>query len=151
MIIIMKTTFDTVIQGFGNNAGIMVPPENIAALSAGKKPPVKVTIANYSYENSVAVMGGKYMISLSKAHREASGIAAGDKVTVTLELIEGVREVAVPKELQAALEAAGLEGNFEKLAYSKRKECCRQVTDAKAEDTRERRIAKIIASLRTDR
>jgi hypothetical protein len=35
----------------------------------------------------------------------------------------------------------------EALAYSKRKESARQVAEAKAEDTRDRRIAKVLEAL----
>ena len=37
---------------------------------------------------------------------------------------------------------------FEALAFTYRKEHARAVTDAKADDTRERRIARIMASLK---
>jgi hypothetical protein len=143
----MKATFDTVIRGFGNNAGIEVPADVIGQLGSSKRPPVRVTIGSYSYRNTVAVMNGQSLISLSKAHREASGLAAGDNVTVTLELDEGSREVDVPDELATALEQAGLGETFAALSYSRRKEYARQVSDAKATETRNRRLAKIIDEL----
>lgn len=143
----MQTTFETAIRGFGNNTGIEVPPENIEELGAGKKPPVQVQVAGYSYRSTVAVRGGTFLISLSKAHREAAGLAAGDHVSVTLVLDDGPRTVDVPPELAAALKGAGLSETFAALSYSKRKEFCRQVADAKAEDTRTRRIAKVIEAL----
>ena len=143
----MQTTFDTEIRGFGNNTGIEVPAKNIAELGAGKKPPVRVNVGGYSYRSTVAVRGGTFLISLSKAHREAAGLAAGDHVTVTLVLDDGPRTVDVPPALTAALEDAGLSETFAALSYSKRKEFCRQVADAKAEDTRIRRITKVIDAL----
>ena len=143
----METTFDTVIRGFGNNAGIEVPADRLAELGSGKRPPVVVTIGEYSYRSTVAVMGGQSLISLSKAHRDASGLKAGDAVTVTLTLEEGPRPVAVPPELQEALDGAGLAQGFEGLAYSRRKELARLVTEAKTEATRTRRIEKILADL----
>ena len=143
-----KATFQTIIKGFGNNAGIEVPEKAINDLNSGKKPPVNITIGNYTYKSTVAVMGGKYMISLSKAHREISGLAAGDNITVELELDDVERIVTIPTELQAALKEQKLDKVFSQLAYSKRKEYCRQVSDAKAEDTRNRRIAKIVTQLK---
>jgi hypothetical protein len=143
----MSTSFDTVILGFGNNTGIEVPAENLAALGTGKRPPVVVTIASYSYRSTPAVMGGRSLIPLAKLHRDAAGLKAGDPVTVTLTLEEGVRTVDVPPELAAALKKAKLTDVFAQLAYSKRKEFARQVTDAKADETRDRRIAKVLASL----
>lgn len=143
----MKTTFKTNIKQVGNNTGIEVPPENIAELGAGKKPAVKVTVSGYSYNNTVAVMGGKYMISFSSAHRAASGLKGGDPVEVTLELETTPRTIEVPEDLKSALAKADLEATFEKQAPSKRKEFVRQVEEAKTQETRERRIAKIVEQL----
>lgn len=143
----MKTTFSTNIKAFGNNTGIEVPPENMAELGTSKKPAVKVTVSGYSYPSTVAVMAGNYMISLSKAHREAAGLKAGDAVEVTLELDTSPRTVEVPEELAKALSNAGVQKTFAALAPSKRKEFVRQVEDAKTQETRERRIAKILERL----
>ena len=144
----MKTTFSTKLLGYGNNTGIEVPESNVAALGQSKKPPVNVTVNGFSYKSSIAVMGGKFMISFPKANRQATGLKAGDAISVVLELDDGVREVIVPADLQSALDANKLSETFNQLAYSKRKEFARQVTDAKAQETRTRRVDKIIASLK---
>jgi bifunctional DNA-binding transcriptional regulator/antitoxin component of YhaV-PrlF toxin-antitoxin module len=146
----MKTIFQTTLLAFGNNTGIEVPASNIAELGDSKKPPVTVDVNGYIYKSTVAVMAGRSMISFSKAHREASGISAGDKLTVTLELDEGPREVVVPAELQRALDSADLLDVFGALSYSRRKEFARQIADAKTEETRQRRIDKIARELKQD-
>ena len=144
----MKQTFTTTIKIDGNNTGIEVPPDVIAALGSSKKPPVVITVAGYTYHNTVAVLGGHYMVSLSKAHREAAGVKGGDTVEVTIELDETPRTVEVPADLAAALSAKpGATAKFDALAFSKRKEFVRQVEDAKTQETRERRIAGIVAKL----
>ena len=147
----MKETFNTILKTDGNNVGIEVPPEVIAKLGTSKKPPVIVTLAGYTYRNTVAVMGGKFMISLSKANREAAGVKGGDQVEITLELDEEPRTVAVPDDLAAALSAkSGAKEIFDALAFSKRKEFVRQVEEAKTQETRDRRIAGIVAKLGDD-
>jgi hypothetical protein len=148
----MKTSFQTKILQVGNNTGIEVPPENIAELGAGKKPAVQIElsskqVSSYQYNNTVAVMAGKYMIGFSAAHRAASGLKGGDAVDVTLTLETTPRTVEVPNELLEALTTAGLESVFDKLAPSKRKEFARQIVEAKTQETRERRLEKIIAQL----
>lgn len=140
----MKTIFSTDIKAIGNNMGIEVPPENMAELGSGKKPAVKVNVSGYGYPSTVAVMSGSFMIPLSKAHREAAGVKAGDNVAVTLELDTEPRIISVPNDLAAALSEAGAKEAFDTLAYSKRKEFVRQVEDAKTQETRERRMAKIV-------
>jgi hypothetical protein len=141
-------TFNTTLKGEKTGpTGIEVPAAQIEALGGGKKPAVKVTVSGYSYRSTVAVMGGKYMIPFSSDHRKASGIAAGDKISVTLELDTDERVFELPDALAAALKKAGLRAKFDAAAPSKRKEFVRQVSEAKAEDTRDRRIAKIIETL----
>jgi bifunctional DNA-binding transcriptional regulator/antitoxin component of YhaV-PrlF toxin-antitoxin module len=143
----MKTTFTTNIKAVGTNTGIEVPAKNMAELGESKKPAVKVTVSGYRYPSTVAVMGGKFMIALSKANREAAGLKAGDKVEVTLELETTPRTIEVRDALAKALTRANVKKTFEALAFSKRKEFVRQVEDAKTQDTRERRIEKIVMSL----
>lgn len=143
----METTFKTVILASGNNTGIEVPVENLAALGNNKRPPVRVTINGYTYDSTVGVMGGRSLVSLPKVHRDGAGVQADDAVAVTLELVSGQRPVDVPHELQQALDASGLSKAFAQLAYSRRKELARQVSEAKTGATRERRITKVLEAL----
>jgi Bacteriocin-protection, YdeI or OmpD-Associated/Domain of unknown function (DUF1905) len=146
----MSTTFTTtVLQAEGKNAtGLAVPAEVIAALGSGKRPKVKVSLNGYSYRSTVAAYGDVFMLPLSAEHRTAAGLAAGDQVAVTLELDVEPRAVALPDDLAAALaEQPGATAAFEGLGYSQRKEYVRQIETAKAQETRARRIAGIIAKL----
>ena len=145
----MKVTFTTkVIQAEGKNAtGIRVPADLIAQLNSGKRPRVKVTIADYTYRTTVAAYGDVFMIPLSAEHRAGAGVQANDEVDVTLELDTEPRTVDVPDDLASALAENNLTDLFDDLSHSKRKEFVRQVESAKAQDTRERRINKIVTQL----
>jgi hypothetical protein len=145
----MKSTFKTTILKDSelNATGIEVPAETVAALGSGKKPKVKVTLNGYTYRSTVAVMGGLFMIPLAQEHRNAAGVNAGDTLEVTLELDTEPRTVDVPEDLAATLQEHGARDAFDKKAYSVRKEYVRQVMTAKAQETRDRRIAKIIREL----
>lgn len=146
----MTHTFTTMLlQDEGKNAtGISVPPEIVAALGKGKKPPVKVNVNGYAYRSTIAAYGDVFMLSVSAEHREAAGIKAGDEIEVTLELDLEPRTVDVPDDLTAALaEKPGAAAAYDALAYSKRKEFVRQVEEAKALETRQRRIAGIVSKL----
>ncbi|MBS1702273.1 MAG: DUF1905 domain-containing protein [Armatimonadetes bacterium] len=141
-------TFKTTLAGTADGpTGIVVPPEIIDALGQGKKPAVALTVNGYAYRTTVGVMGGTFMIPFSSDHRAKSGLKAGDAIEVVIEFDDKPREVEVPDSLADALAANGLREKFDKLAPSKRKEFVRQVNDAKAEDTRQRRIDKIVADL----
>jgi hypothetical protein len=145
----MKAIFTTAVQQEeGMNAtGLQVPAEVVTTFNSGKRPKVKVTVNGYTYRSTVAAYGDVFMLPLSKEHRDAAGVKAGDEVEVTLELDTEPRTVEVPEDLAAALEAGGVTAVFDALAPSKRKEHVRQVTSAKAAETRQRRIEKIIATL----
>ncbi|MDN5775176.1 MAG: YdeI/OmpD-associated family protein [Brevibacterium aurantiacum] len=140
-------TFSTTLLQLGNNVGIEVPEDIVLGFGVGKRVPVIVTIAGYCYPSTTAVMGGKLLLPLAKEHREASGVSGGETHEVTLTHDTSSRETPVPDDLAEALGTAGVREVFDGLAPSKRKEHVRQVESAKAEATRERRIAKIVDSL----
>ena len=141
-------TFHTAILQTGKNtAGIQVPEDVIEKLGAGKQPLVRVTINKYTYRSAVAVMGGKYMISFNPEHRKAAGVQGGEETNVTLELDLEPRTVEIPTDLKDALIKANALEAFEKSAPSMKKEYVRQVQEAKAQETRERRITKIVEKL----
>ena len=141
------TFHTTILQTGKNTAGIQVPEEVIEKLGAGKQPLVRVTINKYTYRSAVAVMGGKYMISFNPEHRKAAGVQGGDEANVTLELDLEPRTVEIPTDLKDALIKANALDAFEKSAPSMKKEYVRQVQEAKAQETRERRITKIVEKL----
>ncbi len=140
-------TFRTTLLQSGNNVGIEVPEDVVLGFGAGKRVPVTVTLNGYSYGSTVAVMGGRYLVSLSAANRAAAGVAGGEQHDVTIEHDDAPRTVTVPDDLAAALEQAGVTAQFEALAYSRRKEHVRSVEDAKTESTRQRRVTKVVAGL----
>ncbi|TSI15500.1 YdeI/OmpD-associated family protein [Brevibacterium aurantiacum] len=140
-------TFTTTLLQLGNNVGIEVPEDIVLGFGVGKRVPVIVTIAEYSYPSTTAVMGGKFLLPLAKEHREAAGVSGNETHEVTLTHDTSSRETPVPDDLAEALDSAGVRVVFDGLAPSKRKEHVRQVESAKAEATRERRIAKIVDSL----
>jgi hypothetical protein len=145
--------FRTTVQQAGKTAtGIQVPEAVVEALGSGKRPPVKVTINGYTYRSTVAVVGGAHMVGVSAESRAGAGIVGGDEVEVDIELDTAPREVAVPADLAAALDAEpNARRTFDKLSYSNKSWHVLQVTGAKSEETRQRRIAKSVATLKEGR
>lgn len=144
----MKASYETTILGFGNHAAIEIPDSVLAELGANKRAPLKITLNGYTYQSTAAVMDGKCLVVFPTKDRKASGVASGDTIVVTLELDSGYRNVDVPVELEVALKQHALSEVFAGLTYSRRKEYARQVAEAKAEDTKQRRIDKIITELK---
>jgi hypothetical protein len=140
--------FSTTMFQDGNNTGIEVPADVVAALDAGKRPPVVVNVNGYQYRSTVAPMGGKYLLPFSADRRKESGIQGGDAIDVELTLDASPRTVEVPDDLRSALDAsASAAAAWEKLSYTHRKEHVRSVLDAKKAETRARRIEAVVAKL----
>ncbi len=132
--------------------GFEIPPAVVQSLGTGKRPPVRVTINGYTYRNTVAVMGGAYMIGVSSEHRGPAGVTGGEEVEVELELDTAPREVDVPEDLAAARDPdPAARRTFDGLSYSNRSWHVLQATGTKNAETRARRIEKSIAALREGR
>ena len=145
--------FRATIQQTGRNtAGIQVPPSVVEALGAGKRPPVTVTLNGFTYRTTVAVMGGDYWVGLSGERRAAAGVAGGDVMDIDIELDSAPRELAVPADFAAALDAEPTaRKTFDSLSYSNKSWHTLQIEGAKTDETRARRIAKSIAILKEGR
>ena len=142
----------TILQGGKTATGIEVPGEVVEALGSGRRPPVTVTINGYSYRSTVAVMGGVYMVGVSAEHRAGAGVAGGDEVEVDVELDTAPREVTVPDDFAAALDAEpAARSTFDGLSYSNKSWHVLQVQGAKTDQTRQRRIARSVDLLKEGR
>ncbi|MEO6349470.1 MAG: YdeI/OmpD-associated family protein, partial [Candidatus Limnocylindrales bacterium] len=137
-------------QAEGSTAtGIHIPDEVLAALGAGKKPPVKMRVDGYGYRSTVATVDGKYMVGFNADHRAASGLKGGDEVEVDVEVDTEPRIVALPADFKHALDAEpAARQTFDKLSNSLKGYHVSQVTGAKTDDTRQRRIEKSVATLK---
>ena len=141
--------FHATIELGGKTAtGIPVPDEVVAALAAGRRPAVRVTVAAHTYRTTIATMGGRFMIPLSAEHRAHAGVAAGDEVVVQIESDTAARDVTLPTDLAEALRQDGqAQSFFDSLAYSHRKEWVRWVEEAKKPDTRANRVEVAVEAL----
>ncbi|MEV8375079.1 YdeI/OmpD-associated family protein [Kribbella sp. NPDC056861] len=143
--------FTTKLEGT-TKTGIEIPVEVIEALGKGKKPAVVLTVNGYTYRTTVAVMGGRYLVPLSAAHREASGMAAGDELEVEIALDEQPREVTVPADFAAALDAEPkARAFFDGLSYTQRRWFVLGIEEAKKPETRANRIVKAVERLASGR
>ena len=138
----------TILQGDKTATGIEVPEEIVTALGSGKRAKVLVTSNGYTYRNSVAPLGGTYMIGVSSDVRQAAGVAGGDEVDVDIELDTAPRVITAPDAFAAALDATPeARRMFETLSYSNKSWHVGQIEGAKTDETRRRRIAKSVEAL----
>jgi bacteriocin resistance YdeI/OmpD-like protein/uncharacterized protein DUF1905 len=145
--------FRATIEQSGKTAtGFRVPDEVVASLGAGKRPPVRVTINGFTYRSTVAVMGGVFMVGVSAENRAGTGAAGGDVVDIDIELDTEPREVTVPPDFAAALKRdAKAKATFDGLSYSQKQSHVASIEGAKTDETRQRRIAKSLTTLREGR
>jgi uncharacterized protein YdeI (YjbR/CyaY-like superfamily) len=143
----LPVTYTTTVIGHGNHAALEVPEEVLKELGTNKRAPLKVTINGYTFQTTATGVDGKCMIPFAMKDREGSNTKANDVIEVAVELDSGRREVEMHPELVKALKVAKLLDTFEALTYSKRKEFARQVNEAKTDETRERRIQKVLDGL----
>ncbi len=142
----------TILQSGKTAAGIEVPEDMVLSLGAGKRPKVSVTINGYTYRSSIAPMNDTYMIGVSNAVREAAGVAGGQVVDVDIELDTAPREITVPDDFAAALDAEpDARRTFDALSYSNKSWHTYQLDAAKTDETRQRRIAKSVEALKAGR
>jgi hypothetical protein len=149
----MSETFRSTIAQTGKTAcGIQVPEAIVEALGGSKRPAVVVTLDHYSYRSTVAPMGGEWWVGVNADHRAASGLKAGDTVQVTLELDTAPRELEVPPELEAALDADPRARTFfDGLSYSNKRVFTLSVEGTSNPETKARRVEKAIALMREGR
>ena len=142
----------TLLQSGPTATGIQVPDEVVEALGGGKRPPVKVTINGYTYRSTIAVMGGAYMVGVNADNRAAAGVKGGDQLDVEIELDTEPRTVEAPPDLAAALDAEpAARATFDALSNSNKSWHLYQLSSAKTDETRRRRIEKSVAALREGR
>jgi hypothetical protein len=136
----------------GNTTGFQIPDATVEELGGGGRPKVVVTVNGYTFRSSIARMGGEYWLGVSAERRTAAGIGAGDLLDLEIELDTAPRQIEVPDDLAAALDADPAAKEFwGTVSYSNQRWHVEQVTGAKKAETRAARVAKSVAMLREGR
>ncbi|MGO2050019.1 MAG: YdeI/OmpD-associated family protein [Microbacterium sp.] len=139
----------TTLESHGPAAAIILSDEQVAELGAGKTFPVVVDFGDRSIRLRLARMGDMNMIGFSKVSRAEAGVEIGERIDVRIRVDTDERVIEIPLALAEALDAdPAVRAAFENLAPSKRKEMARQVAEAKQEETRQRRLEKVLDALR---
>jgi hypothetical protein len=138
--------------GLRDNTSVpgLVPPFDVVKVFGTKaRIPVRGTINGFPFRSSLMPMGRCHAMAINREIREGAGVKAGDAVEVVMERDEAERTVEIPpllmKELSKSKSAAA---NWEKYSYTHRKEMARSIIDVKQEETRARRLAKVMDALK---
>jgi hypothetical protein len=111
--------------------------------------PVRGTINGFPFRSSLMPMGGCHRMVVNKTIRDGAGVKAGDTVSVVMERDEEARTIDPPQLLKKELAKSRMaQANWEKQSFTNKREMARSIADAKQEDTRARRLAKVMDVLK---
>ncbi|BAL91967.1 hypothetical protein AMIS_67470 [Actinoplanes missouriensis 431] len=133
----------------GSTTGFLVADEVVDGLGGGGRPKVVVRVNGFEFRSSIARMGGEYWLGVSSERRAAAGLEGGQTYDVEVELDSAPRTVEVPADLEAALVLEPhVRAFWDSLSFSNQRWHAEQLTSAKTEETRARRLAKSLDLLR---
>ena len=136
----------------GNATAVEIPTAVMKSLGSGPRPLIAVTINGHTWRSRVALMRGQRLVGISAANRAASGIAEGDVVGVDLKLDTEPRVVPEPPDLTKALnDDPEARAAFDRLPYGLKRKHVAAIEEAKASEVRQRRIAKLVTTMRSGR
>jgi Domain of unknown function (DUF1905)/Bacteriocin-protection, YdeI or OmpD-Associated len=136
-------------EGVGTSFFITVPFSVERVWGTRARVAVKGTVNGFAFRSSVMPYGDGHHLSINKEMREgAGGVSVGDEVDVVLERDEAPRIVEPPPELAALLpKNKAAKATWDKLPPSHRKEYAAFISEAKKEETRQRRAEKSVELL----
>lgn len=148
-----KHSFKALIQEASGGGAFIEIPFDVEKELGSKRPKVKAVIEGIPYRGTLTRMGTEcHILGLLKSIRERAGKRIGDEVSVTLELDTEERVVEVPKDLQQAMrKEKQAQAFFESLSYTHKKEYVTYITEAKREETRLKRLARVVEMLKQGR
>lgn len=112
--------------------------------------PVRGTINGFPFRSSLMPMGGCHGMAVNKTMREGAKAQAGDVVEVVMERDIGERTVDPPTELKQELaKHQKAREHWDKLAFTHKKEMANSIREARQEETRKRRLAKVMTVLKS--
>ena len=147
-----KLRFKAKIQG--KEAGLVAaitPPVDVAETFGTRgRVPVRGTINGFPFRSSLMPCGGPHMMPVNKALCRGAGAGPGDIVEVVMERDVEERTVEAPPELKKKLaKNKAAQANWEKMSFTNKKEMANCIREAKQEETRVRRLAKVMGILKS--
>jgi hypothetical protein len=138
----------------GKEAGVVAaitPPVDVRKVFGTRgRVPVRGTINGFPFRSSLMPMGGCHMMPVNKNLCAGAKVRPGDMVEVLMERDEEERSVEAPPELKMELgKSKKAMANWEKLSFTHQKEMAISIRDAKLEETRVKRLAKVMQVLKT--
>ena len=134
----------------GSEVAVLKPPFDVVEVFERKgRVPVKGTINGFPFRSSLMNMGDGHMMVVNAQLRAGAQCKAGDTVTVLMELDAEKRTVEVPAYLKKIIDRDLKAREFwPKLSFTHQKEYVKAIEEAKRPETKEKRIAAMMDTLR---
>jgi hypothetical protein len=145
-----KVRFTVKLEGKEGSAvaWLNAPFDVVETFGTRARVPVRGTINGFPFRSSLMPMGGCHGMAVNKTMREGAKAKAGDAVDVVMERDQEERTVEAPPELNRELgQNMKAQARWEKLAFTHKKEMANCIRDAKQEETKKRRLAKVMQVL----
>ena len=138
----------------GKEAGVVAaitPPVNVIEwFGTRARVPIRGTINGFPFRSSLMPCGNARMMPVNKALRDGAGVKPGDVVEVVMERDQEERRVEAPPELERELaKSKKAQQRWGELAFTHKKEMAISISGAKQEETRQRRLAKVMQVLKS--
>jgi len=146
-----KLAFKVKLDGMEGSsvAALSAPFDVVKVFGTRARVPVRGTINGFPFRSSLMPMGGCHRMVVNKTLRDGAGVKAGDTVSVVMERDEAERTVEAPPLLKRELaKSKTARSNWEKLSFTHQKEMARSIMEVKQEETRARRLKKVMDILK---
>jgi hypothetical protein len=145
----LKYHFRAVIEDAGDGGAYVTIPFDVEKTFGKKRVKVKASLEGEIYRGTLVRMGSPcHLLLVLKEIRQKIGKSFGDEIEVELEEDTEPRQVILPADFQAALDAhPQAQAFFAGLSYTHQKEYVRWIEEAKREQTRQSRLARAVELL----
>lgn len=142
-------TFTVELERVGKTATMFRIPFDLEGAFGRARPPVKVTVRGHTWRTTPGVYDGVGHVVVNRTVKAATGVDAGERVRVRVELDTEPRTVRVPRDLAEALAADPVSKKaFAAMSFTNRRQYVEWVEDAKRPETRARRVSSTVERAR---
>lgn len=142
--------FNAIIKKIEDKDGAYIEiPFDVEEVYGSKRVKVKATFDGIEYRGSIVKMGLPcYIIGITKAIRKMLAKEPGDIIEVTVEKDYEERIIELPEDFKERIESDNnIKEFWNSLSFSIKKKYVVWLTSAKKEDTRKKRLEKVIEML----
>jgi hypothetical protein len=138
----------------GKESGVVAaiaPPVDVQEwFGTRARVPIRGTINGFAFRSSLMPMGGCHRMPVNKTLCQGAGVQPGDVVDVVMERDVEDRTVEAPPELKRELtKSKAARSRWDELAFTHKKEMAISISGAKQEETKKRRLAKVMDVLKS--